>query len=123
VSFTAFIITCLARAIEMNKAVHAFLDWRSRLVIYDDVNVNVMVEVDSEQGKIVVPRSQGGVLTTMCPWAFTILFVITNASTTLKVYKQHLDPDNRRLGVDCFLARALLYLPLVSCSGVVTREQ
>lgn len=40
----------------MNKEVHAFLDWRSRLVIYDDVNVNVMVEVDSEQGKIVVPR-------------------------------------------------------------------
>jgi pyruvate/2-oxoglutarate dehydrogenase complex dihydrolipoamide acyltransferase (E2) component len=60
VSFTAFIITCLARAIEMNKEVHAFLNWRSRLVIYDDANVNVMVEVDSEQGKIVIPRSQGG---------------------------------------------------------------
>lgn len=55
-SFTAFLILCLSKAIEQNKEVQAFLDWRNRLVVYDDVNVTTMIEIDSERGKIVMPR-------------------------------------------------------------------
>lgn len=55
-SFTAYVVACLARAVEENREVQAWRDWRGRLVIYDDVNVNVIVEVDSPQGKIALPH-------------------------------------------------------------------
>jgi pyruvate/2-oxoglutarate dehydrogenase complex dihydrolipoamide acyltransferase (E2) component len=55
-SFTAFIIACLAQAIETNKHVHAYLNWRNQLVIFDDVNVNTMIEVDSGDGKVPMPH-------------------------------------------------------------------
>jgi pyruvate/2-oxoglutarate dehydrogenase complex dihydrolipoamide acyltransferase (E2) component len=55
-SFTGYIIACLAKAIEVDRHVHAYLDWRNRLVIFEDVNVNTMVEVESESGKIVMPH-------------------------------------------------------------------
>ena len=54
-SFTAFIIHCLAKAIEQHKQVQAMPDWRGRLVIFDDVNINVLIEVDTEQGKVPIP--------------------------------------------------------------------
>jgi pyruvate/2-oxoglutarate dehydrogenase complex dihydrolipoamide acyltransferase (E2) component len=55
-SFTAFVISCLAQAVEMNPRVHAYLDWRNRLVIFDDVNVNTMVEVEANGRKVVKPH-------------------------------------------------------------------
>jgi pyruvate/2-oxoglutarate dehydrogenase complex dihydrolipoamide acyltransferase (E2) component len=55
-SFTAYIVACLARAVEENREVQAWRDWRGRLVIFDDVNINVIVEVDSPQGKIALPH-------------------------------------------------------------------
>lgn len=55
-SFTGYIITCLAKAIEANRHVHAYLDWRNRLVIFDDVDVNTMIEVETESGKVVMPH-------------------------------------------------------------------
>lgn len=54
-SFTAFIIACLAKAVETNPHVHAYMDWRKRLVIFDEVNVNTMIEVSSGSGKIAMP--------------------------------------------------------------------
>lgn len=54
-SFTAFIITCLARAVDMHKEVHAYRNWRNQLVIFDDVNVNTMIEVESGGGKVPMP--------------------------------------------------------------------
>lgn len=56
ISLTAFVITCLVRAVESNREVQAMVDWLNRLVIFDDVNVTTIVEVDTEQGKIAVPR-------------------------------------------------------------------
>jgi len=55
-SFTGYIITCLAKAIEADRHVHAYLDWRNRLVIFDDVDVNTMIEVETESGKVVMPH-------------------------------------------------------------------
>src|SRR5574342_1099955 len=41
-SFTAFIIACLGKAIDQNKRMHAYRDWRNRLIIFDEVDVNTM---------------------------------------------------------------------------------
>jgi len=43
-SFTAFITACVAQAVERNKLVHAYRNWRNQLVLYDDVDVNILVE-------------------------------------------------------------------------------
>ncbi len=43
-SFTAFIIYCCAQAVDQNRAVHAYRDWRNRLILFDDVDIFVPVE-------------------------------------------------------------------------------
>ena len=43
-SFTGFLVHCLARAVDENKAVQAYLKGRNQLVMFDDVNVGLMVE-------------------------------------------------------------------------------
>lgn len=48
ISFTSFIIYCCARAVEENRLVHAYRDWRNRLILFDDVDVAVPVEISAE---------------------------------------------------------------------------
>lgn len=55
-SFTAFIITCLGRAVEASQHLHAYRDWRNRLVIFDDVNINTMIEVEMDGKKVPMPH-------------------------------------------------------------------
>lgn len=55
-SFTAFVIACLGQAVEENKAVQAYRDWRNRLVLFDDVDVNMTVEIEMEGRKMVLPH-------------------------------------------------------------------
>ena len=43
-SFTAFLVYCLARAVAENKEVQAYLKGRNQLVLFEDVNVGIMVE-------------------------------------------------------------------------------
>jgi hypothetical protein len=43
-SFTAYLAFCLARAVDEDKAVQAYMKGRKRLVLFDDVNVGLMVE-------------------------------------------------------------------------------
>ena len=43
-SFTGYLVLCLARAVEENKAVQAFRKGRKQLVVFDDVHVGIMVE-------------------------------------------------------------------------------
>jgi chloramphenicol O-acetyltransferase len=38
-SFTAYIVYCLAKAIDRHKEVHAYRNWRGRLVIFEAVNI------------------------------------------------------------------------------------
>jgi pyruvate/2-oxoglutarate dehydrogenase complex dihydrolipoamide acyltransferase (E2) component len=56
ISFTAFIIHCLAQAIEQHPHVHAYRDWRNRLVIYDDVNITSMLETEFDGHKVPIPH-------------------------------------------------------------------
>jgi pyruvate/2-oxoglutarate dehydrogenase complex dihydrolipoamide acyltransferase (E2) component len=43
-SFTGFLVYCLARSVAENPEVQAYLKGRNQLVMFDDVNVGVMVE-------------------------------------------------------------------------------
>jgi pyruvate/2-oxoglutarate dehydrogenase complex dihydrolipoamide acyltransferase (E2) component len=43
-SFTGFLAFCLARAVDEEKAVQAYRKGRKRLVMFDDVNVGLMIE-------------------------------------------------------------------------------
>ena len=43
-SFTAFLIACLAQAIEENKAVQAFRQGRKHLILFEDVDVETYIE-------------------------------------------------------------------------------
>jgi hypothetical protein len=44
-SFTAFIITCLGRAVDENRIVHAYRNSRNQLVLFDEVDVSTIIEV------------------------------------------------------------------------------
>lgn len=56
ISFTAFIIACLGKAIDENKMIHAYRDWRGRLILFDEVDVNTIVEIDLEGRKVTLPH-------------------------------------------------------------------
>jgi pyruvate/2-oxoglutarate dehydrogenase complex dihydrolipoamide acyltransferase (E2) component len=43
-SFTGFLILCLARAVDEDKSVQAYLKGQKQLVLFDDVDVGVMIE-------------------------------------------------------------------------------
>jgi pyruvate/2-oxoglutarate dehydrogenase complex dihydrolipoamide acyltransferase (E2) component len=43
-SFTGFLTLCLARAVDENKGVQAYLKGRKQLVLFDDVDVGIMIE-------------------------------------------------------------------------------
>jgi pyruvate/2-oxoglutarate dehydrogenase complex dihydrolipoamide acyltransferase (E2) component len=43
-SFTGFLVYCLARAVDEDKAVQAYLKGRNKIIVFDDVNVGLMVE-------------------------------------------------------------------------------
>ena len=55
-SFTAFVMTCLGSAVDRNKQMQAYRNWRDQLVIFDDVDVNTMFEVEVDGRKIIRPH-------------------------------------------------------------------
>lgn len=54
-SFTAFLIACLAKAVDEHKAVQAYRKGRKRLILFDDVDVWTPVEHDVSGQKQVIP--------------------------------------------------------------------
>ena len=56
ISFTAFIMVCLGRAVDMNKHMQAVRTWREKIVIFEDVDVNTMFEVEVNDRKIIRPH-------------------------------------------------------------------
>jgi pyruvate/2-oxoglutarate dehydrogenase complex dihydrolipoamide acyltransferase (E2) component len=49
-SLTAFVVVCLGRAAAAHPEVHAFRDWRGRLVEHRHVDVQTLIEVPTDQG-------------------------------------------------------------------------
>lgn len=50
-SFTAFLTKCVAQAVESDKTVHAMCNWRGDLVIYDDVDIGILIERERDGKK------------------------------------------------------------------------
>jgi len=46
-SFTAFVLGCLGQAVDGNRYMHAFRNWRNQLVLFDEVDVATMFEVQA----------------------------------------------------------------------------
>src|SRR2546429_7575858 len=53
-SFTAFVATCVGHAVAMNPEVQAYRTWRSQLVLFEDVDIAIMVEKDLQGQKVAV---------------------------------------------------------------------
>ncbi len=60
-SFSAFFIACLGKAIDLNKRMHAYRNWRNQLIVFDDVDVNMLFEVDVHGKKTIRPHILKGV--------------------------------------------------------------
>jgi len=54
-SFTAYVVNCLGEAIKSDDHLHAYLDWRRRLVIYEDVNIGTMIEIERDGSRVPMP--------------------------------------------------------------------
>ncbi len=52
ISFTAFIVTCLGKAVDMNKHVHAYRGRGRKLVLFDDVDVSTTIEIEMDGKKL-----------------------------------------------------------------------
>jgi pyruvate/2-oxoglutarate dehydrogenase complex dihydrolipoamide acyltransferase (E2) component len=55
-SFTAFVISCLGKAVDEHKMMHAYRDWRNRLIVFDEVDVNTIVEIEVDGRKVTLPH-------------------------------------------------------------------
>ncbi len=53
-SFTAFVVASLARAIDEDRRLHAYRDWRGRLVLFEEVDVVTLVESDVD--RVAIPH-------------------------------------------------------------------
>jgi pyruvate/2-oxoglutarate dehydrogenase complex dihydrolipoamide acyltransferase (E2) component len=53
-SFTAFVVASLARAIDADRRLHAYRDWAGRLVLFDEVDVVTLIE--SEVDAVAIPH-------------------------------------------------------------------
>jgi pyruvate/2-oxoglutarate dehydrogenase complex dihydrolipoamide acyltransferase (E2) component len=95
-SFTAFVIYCLSRAIEEHPHVHAYRDWRNRLVIYDDINITAMFEVEFGPKKVPMPH----------------IFRATNRKSLMQIHHELRDVQNKpHASVESKFMRWFLYLP------------
>ena len=60
-SFSAFFLACLGKALDMNKHMHAYRSWRNQLIIFDEVDVNTLFEVEVDGKKTIRPHILRGV--------------------------------------------------------------
>lgn len=50
-SFTAYIVTCLGKAIDQDKTIHARRDMWGRLILFEEVDCTTMIEIDFQGQK------------------------------------------------------------------------
>ena len=60
-SFSAFFLACLGKAIEADKQMHAYRNWHNQLVLFDEVDVNMLFEVEVNGKKTIRPHILRGV--------------------------------------------------------------
>lgn len=55
-SFTAFIVSCLATTVEEQPHIQRYRDWRGRIHEFEDVDVNVLIEREADGERIGIPH-------------------------------------------------------------------
>ena len=60
-SFSAFFLACLGEAIDQDKQMHAYRNWRNQLIVFDEVDVNMLFEVEVAGEKTIRPHIIRGV--------------------------------------------------------------
>jgi pyruvate/2-oxoglutarate dehydrogenase complex dihydrolipoamide acyltransferase (E2) component len=55
-SFSAFFLACLGKALDQDKQMNAYRNWRSQLIVFDDVDVNMLFEVEVDGRKAIRPH-------------------------------------------------------------------
>jgi pyruvate/2-oxoglutarate dehydrogenase complex dihydrolipoamide acyltransferase (E2) component len=61
VSFSAYFLSCLGKAIEQDKGMHAYRNGRRQLILFDDVDVNMLFEVEVNGQKTIRPHILRGI--------------------------------------------------------------
>ena len=56
ISFTAYLVACLARAVEHEPRVQAYKIGRNKQVIFKDVHVSTMIEPSDDEGGVAIPH-------------------------------------------------------------------
>jgi pyruvate/2-oxoglutarate dehydrogenase complex dihydrolipoamide acyltransferase (E2) component len=109
-SFTGYLVLCLARAVDENKAVQAYRKGSKQLVVFDDVNVGIMVERKIGEQRVLMGHVIRG----------------ANRKTYREIHQQiraaqsSLPPASGRAAA-WFQSAMLLPWPLSRLSGVVLR--
>jgi hypothetical protein len=80
-SFTGFLAYCLARAVDEDRSVQAYLKGRKQLVLFDDVDVGMMVENR---------RDEKQVLSWVMSFAVPIEKHFGKSTTKFEMYNQRL---------------------------------
>jgi len=60
-SFSAFFLACLGKAIEQDKQMHAYRNWRNQLITFDEVDANMLFEVEVDGKKTIRPHIIRGI--------------------------------------------------------------
>ncbi len=60
-SFSAFFLACLGQALDADRQLHAYRNWRNQVIIFDDVDVNMLFEVEVGGRKTIRPHILRGV--------------------------------------------------------------
>lgn len=55
-SFSAFFLACLGKAVDMNKTIQAYRGSRKQLIVFDELDVNMLFEVEVDGRKTIRPR-------------------------------------------------------------------
>ena len=106
VSFLSWVIKCIADSVENNKEVHALRHGRNKVILFDDVDVSLVVERKN-------PGSENGTL------AMPYIIRSANRKSMPDIYKEILSaqseditPDDVKLGPDKRTEESKLFLSL-----------
>ena len=98
-SFTAYVVACVARAAAAHPDVHAYRDWRGRLVVHRFVDVGTLIEIETPDG--------------VFPMAHLVrdadVRAVADISAELRAVKAR--PEHSRSGRMLRADRAALYVP------------
>ena len=92
-SFTSFIIRCLAQAVEENKKVHAYRKGKKSLILFDDVDVNTMIE----------RKIEGNLM----PWTYVVR--AANKKSYLEIHEEIRNAKVAEIGINKLKKRMKIY--------------